>query len=93
MKDMKQIAVRMCAGCNCTYDRRKVLQTLENAFAGECEFTYSYDVGDDVAYDAVLLINGCDSECAVPSEVRESIVIDHNNYEEAIEVFKGRIQI
>ena len=91
MKDMKQIAVRMCAGCNCTFDRRQVLQTLEDAFAGECECTYSYNVDEDAAFDAVLLINGCDSECAAPSEVRENITIDHNNYEEAMEVFKGRI--
>ena len=32
----------MCAGCFCKFDRRKVLQTLVDAFAETCTFEYSY---------------------------------------------------
>ena len=38
-------------------------------------------------YDLMLMINGCDSECSKPSEVIDNLVIDHNNWENAIEVF------
>ena len=79
----------MCAGCGCNFDRRQVLQTLEDAFAESVAFAYSYDANDDKEFDAVLLINGCDSECAQPSELRENIVIDHTNNEKAVEVFSG----
>ena len=82
----------MCAGCGCNFDRRQVLQTLEDAFADSIAFAYSYDASDDKEFDAVLLINGCDSECAQPSELRENIIIDHTNYGKAVEVFHESIR-
>lgn len=38
-----------------------------------------------------LLLNGCDSECAARSEIIRNIVIDHNNWEKAEEVFAAEI--
>lgn len=81
-------AVRVCAGCCCRYNRRQVLQTLQEAFADLCEFEFSYEKEDDGAFDLALLINGCDSECAKQSELVPNVVIDHNNWERAVEVFE-----
>lgn len=90
---MKQrVAVRVCAGCFCRYDRRKVLQTLADAFADTCELEFSYEKEDDRAFDLALLVNGCDSECAVRSELVPNVVIDHNNWEQAVEVFAEAIK-
>jgi len=79
--------VRMCAGCFCKFDRRKVLQTLVDAFAETCTFEYSYKKQEEKKYDLVLRISGCDSECAEASEVIDNLVIDHNNWENAVAVF------
>lgn len=86
-KNKHKIAVRVCAGCYCQYDRRKVLQTLKDAFADTCEFEFSYFKEEDGAYDRALLISGCDSHCAKESELIGNVVIDHNNWERAVEVF------
>ena len=64
------IAVRMCAGCCCRFERRKALQSLVDAFAENCEFEYSYETDEEKNYDLMLMINGCDSECSKPSEVK-----------------------
>ena len=77
----------MCAGCFCKFDRRKVLQTLVDAFAETCTFEYSYKKQEEKKYDLVLRISGCDSECAEASEVIDNLVIDHNNWENAVAVF------
>ena len=79
--------MRMCAGCFCKFDRRKVLQTLVDAFAETCTFEYSYKKQEEKKYDLVLRISGCDSECAEASEVIDNLVIDHNNWENAVAVF------
>ena len=86
-KKKHKIAVRMCAGCFCRFDRRKVLQTLVDAFAESCVFEYSYDAEEEKKYDLVLRISGCDSECAKPSEQIDELIIDHNNWENAVKVF------
>ena len=86
-KTKHQIAVRMCAGCCCRFERRKVLQSLVDAFAESCVFEYMYEKDHEKNYDLMLMINGCDSECSKPSEVIDNLVIDHNNWENAIEVF------
>ena len=86
-KTKHQIAVRMCAGCCCRFERRKVLQSLVDAFAESCGFEYMYEKDQEKNYDLMLMINGCDSECSKPSEVIDNLVIDHNNWENAIEVF------
>ena len=91
-KAKHKVAVRMCAGCFCKFDRRKVLQTLADAFADTCEFEFSYEKEDDGAFDLALQINGCDSECAKRSELIPNVVIDHNNWEQAVEVFAEAIK-
>ena len=92
MKEMKTIAVRMCSGCVCEFDRRKVLETLTKAFADTCEFKYSYNLNKDTDFDLALQINGCDSECAQPSELIDNLIIDHHNWEQAEELFEEKIQ-
>lgn len=87
----KRIAIRSCAGCFCKYDRRKIIKDLSEAFADSCEFEFSYKLAEDKNYDAALLISGCDSHCAEESELIKNIVIDHNNWERAEEVFAAEI--
>ena len=86
-KAKHKVAVRMCAGCFCKFDRRKVLQTLADAFAESCEFEYSYKKEEEKNYDLVLRISGCDSECAEPAEFIDELMIDHNKWENAVAVF------
>ena len=85
--DKKKVAVRTCAGCFCKFDRRQVIKTLSDAFADTCEFSFSYRMDEDCDFDLVLLINGCDSECAERSELVDNVTIDHNNWEHAVDVF------
>lgn len=91
MKKKYKIAMRTCAGCFCKFNRRQIIQDLSEAFADRCKFEFSYKIKEDGKYDAALLINGCDSECAERSEVIRNIVIDHNNWEKAEEVFAAEI--
>lgn len=88
----KKIAIRCCAGCFCKFDRRKIIKDLSEAFADSCEFEFSYELEEDGKYDAALLISGCDSHCAKESELIKNIVIDHNNWEKAEEVFAAGIE-
>ena len=83
----KKVAVRMCSGCVCEFDRRGVLDLLVETFGDTCEFKYSYNLKRDADFDLALQIHGCDSECAEASEVIENVVIDHKNWESAVGVF------
>lgn len=87
MTERKKIAVRTCGGCYCNFDRRGVFQKLSETFADTCEFKFSYKLDQDADFDLVVLINGCDSECAQPSESIKNLVIDHKNWERCTEVF------
>ena len=85
--ELIKVAVRMCGGCVCEFDRRKVLEDLTEAFGERCEFKYSYNLNKDGAFDLALQINGCDSECAKASDMVANVVIDHRNWESAGDVF------
>ena len=85
---MKKIAVRTCGGCFCEFDRRKIFDDLSAAFKDEFEFKFSYDISKDDEYSLVVLINGCDSECAPRSETNRMLVIDHTNHDRALDVFR-----
>ena len=91
-KEKKKIAVRMCSGCVCEFDRKKILDLFIETFADNCEFKYSYALAQDADFDLVLLINGCDSECAKASVLTENLVIDHNNKEDAVEIYAERLE-
>ena len=88
----KQIAVRVCGGCFCKYDVKKVLQQVQDAFSENCAFVFSYQTDQDSQYDAVLLINGCDYECAEKSTLVENININNTNWEQATLIFAEKIQ-
>ena len=59
----------------------------QDAFAESCAFEYSYKKEEEKNYDLVLRISGCDSECAEPAEFIDELMIDHNNWENAVAVF------
>lgn len=85
--ERKKIAVRVCGGCFCKYDVKAVLQKIIDAFSNDCSFTYSYRLEDDEQFDSVLLINGCDYQCAEKSTLRNNIIINNTNWEQANVVF------
>lgn len=91
MSEKKKIAVRTCGGCFCKFDRRKIIETLKDSFQDSCEIGFNYDKENDGNYDLILLINGCDSECAEASEITENLIIDHTNWERAEEVFAEKL--
>lgn len=87
MAEHKKIAVRTCGGCYCKFDRRGIFQKLSEAFADSCDFKYLYKLAEDKDFDLVVLINGCDSECAQESETVKNLVIDHTNWDRCTDVF------
>ncbi len=93
MADKKNAAVRTCGGCFCKFDRRGIFNELSNKFRDSWNFKFSYDLTKDEEYDLVVLINGCDSECAEPSESRDNLIIDHTNWERASEVFAEKAEL
>ena len=70
-KSKHKIAVRMCAGCCCRFDRRKVLQTLVDAFAESCEFEYMYEKDLEKNYDLMRLVLHTLKD--YPRELRDSL--------------------
>ena len=87
----KRIAIRLCGGCFCKYDVKAVIRQITERFSDDCVFAYCYRPEEDDQYDSVLLINGCEFECAEKSELTKNIRIDHTNWREAIQIFSEQI--
>lgn len=86
-ENMKRVAIRVCGGCFCKYDVKAVIRQIEDRFADRCLFSYSYLPEMDNQYDYVLLINGCEYECAEKSTLTKNILINNTNWEQAVLIF------
>ena len=53
------IGVKYCGGCNPTYDRKKVLNLLQEEYNHQFEFAIEGKV-----YDIVIVLCGCNRCCA-----------------------------
>ncbi len=61
---MKRIGLKYCGGCNPSYDRVEYVREIQRAAGDRFEWV-SLDDGD---FSAILLVNGCDKQCAEMAE-------------------------
>lgn len=57
-----RVAVKYCGGCNCTYDRGKMVELLRKEFPQISIVNAENEAGSNP--DLVLVICGCSSVCA-----------------------------
>lgn len=61
------INIRYCGGCNPRYDRKKIVQRIQKAFS-----LHTLLINSQEAADAVVILCGCSSACAVSREDYEN---------------------
>lgn len=61
------INIRYCGGCNPRYDRKKIVQRIQKTFPLQTLLINSQE-----AADAVVILCGCSSACAVSREDYEA---------------------
>ncbi len=85
----RKVGVLFCGGCNYYYDRWQVYLDLQEKFKDECEFGI-YRLETDEHFDAVVLINGCQSECLLKTDFNGPLMLLTNkNYEQAPELLRA----
>lgn len=63
------VGIKYCGGCHSFYDRRKALSEIRASLEDICSFETA---AEGRLYDAVLVINGCPSQCADTSRLRSA---------------------
>ncbi len=87
-----KVGVLFCGGCNYYFDRWQVYLDMQEAFKDTCEFKI-YEIGTDEEFDAVVLINGCESECLLKVDYNGAfMLITNKNYERANEMLAGLLK-
>ena len=65
---MKRIGLKYCGGCNPSYDRVEYVRKIREVAGNRVEWV-PLDEGD---FSALLLVSGCDKQCAEMAEYEET---------------------
>lgn len=90
---MKNIACKICVGCNSHIDRVKVFYDIRNALSGKYNVYTKADIGENEDIDLLVLINGCIPECHLPEHypAYKSILINETNYNDAARIIEESV--
>jgi hypothetical protein len=66
-----KVALKFCGGCDPTYDRSELVRQVKEIAADSIQWLTL----DDVAYEAILLVCGCDKACPASEIVHASLLI------------------
>lgn len=61
------VGIKYCGGCRLGYDRKAAVEWVTRECEGEASFA---PVQEQVAYDYLLVLNGCPTQCADISRLR-----------------------
>jgi 4-hydroxybutyrate CoA-transferase len=79
------IGIKYCGGCNSRYDRTSFIKKLKD----EYKCLVFENAVDNVNYDVVIVVCGCQSACASHDELvglQKIIVTEENDYDRLKEI-------
>ena len=68
MKPVKRVGLKYCGGCNPSYERVEYVRRIQQAAGDRIEWVSIEEGG----FDTLLVVNGCDKQCALMAEYDEA---------------------